>query len=210
MFTKLAFCKSFQYINNYGYKKFDNSVANVFFISHRFQIFVFLQWISFSLISRLIYSRAVYIMKKAKGCSLLPIACSTLPFSCLSNSVGKPLPLWLNIALPSLWDIKWNLSRLYYMFNIPLEWNISTEVQWPSQVYKLFMLFDRDRIYCSFNILKLLICVDIVPCLCRSLIALFVACFSFVIIGVLLFHHFKVGLLFTYVILVTANSSFLC
>ncbi|KAK1310763.1 putative ion channel POLLUX-like 2 [Acorus calamus] len=47
-----------------------------------------------------------------------------LPFACISNSVNKPTPLNLDVSLPSLQDIRWNISRLYYLFNIQLERNI--------------------------------------------------------------------------------------
>ncbi|CAA7395271.1 unnamed protein product [Spirodela intermedia] len=46
------------------------------------------------------------------------------PFACISNSVSKPTPLNLDVSLPSFEDIKWMLSRFYYLFNIQLERNI--------------------------------------------------------------------------------------
>ncbi|KAM0057100.1 putative CASTOR/POLLUX/SYM8 ion channel domain-containing protein [Helianthus debilis subsp. tardiflorus] len=52
-------------------------------------------------------------------------AATSLPFACISNSLDKPTPLQLDVSLPSLHDIKWNFSRLMYLFNIQLERNIS-------------------------------------------------------------------------------------
>ncbi|KAI7738011.1 hypothetical protein M8C21_031909 [Ambrosia artemisiifolia] len=53
-------------------------------------------------------------------------AATSLPFACISNSLDKPTPLQLDVSLPSLHDIKWNFSRLMYLFNIQLERNVST------------------------------------------------------------------------------------
>ncbi|XP_078429830.1 ion channel POLLUX-like protein, putative (DUF1012) isoform X2 [Wolffia australiana] len=74
----------------------------------------------------------------------------TIPFACLSESAGKPSPLNLNVSLPSFEEIRWMLSRFYYLFNIQLERNIG--------------LF---------------------------LIVLLAACFSFVIVGGLLFYRYR-------------------
>ncbi|KAL3506026.1 hypothetical protein ACH5RR_031408 [Cinchona calisaya] len=48
------------------------------------------------------------------------------PFACMSNSMSKPTPLQLDVSLPSLRDIRWNFSRLAYLFNIQLERNVAT------------------------------------------------------------------------------------
>nr|GEV20482.1 putative ion channel POLLUX-like 2 [Tanacetum cinerariifolium] len=68
-------------------------------------------------------------------------AATSLPFACMSNSLNKPTPLRLDVSLPSLQDIKWNLSAEY--------------------MNKLF------------------------------LIVLMLACFSFVLIGGLLFYKYR-------------------
>ncbi|KAE8731791.1 putative ion channel POLLUX-like 1 [Hibiscus syriacus] len=81
---------------------------------------------------------------------LRTLAARSLPLACISNSLNKPTPLSLNVALPSIQDIKWNFSRLNYLFNVQLEKNIAT-----------------------------------------FLVALLLACFSFVIIGGLLFFKFR-------------------
>ncbi|KAL8265765.1 hypothetical protein R6Q59_003109, partial [Mikania micrantha] len=52
-------------------------------------------------------------------------ATTSLPFACISNSLDRPTPLQLDVSLPSLHDIKWNFSRLMYLFNIQLERNVS-------------------------------------------------------------------------------------
>ncbi|CBI26352.3 unnamed protein product, partial [Vitis vinifera] len=62
--------------------------------------------------------------------NLLSVVCTfgngSLPFACMSNSLNKPTPLRLDVSLPSLQDIKWNFSRLIYLFNIRLERNVAT------------------------------------------------------------------------------------
>ncbi|XP_043692300.1 putative ion channel POLLUX-like 2 isoform X3 [Telopea speciosissima] len=72
------------------------------------------------------------------------------PFACISSSINKPIPLRLEVSLPSFQDVKWSLARLLYIFNIQLERNVAT-----------------------------------------MFVALFIACFSFVIIGGFLFFKFR-------------------
>ena len=48
------------------------------------------------------------------------------PFACMSNSMSKPTPLQLDVSLPPFRDIRWNLSRLIYLFNMQLERNVAT------------------------------------------------------------------------------------
>lgn len=48
------------------------------------------------------------------------------PFACISNSLNKPMPLKLDVSLPSLQDVRWNLARLLYLFNVQLERNVAT------------------------------------------------------------------------------------
>ncbi|KAK8502799.1 hypothetical protein V6N11_084175 [Hibiscus sabdariffa] len=81
---------------------------------------------------------------------LRTLAARSLPLACISNSLNKPMPLNLNISLPSIQDIKWNFARLMYLFNVQLERNIGT-----------------------------------------FLVALLLVCFSFVLIGGLLFFKFR-------------------
>lgn len=49
-----------------------------------------------------------------------------LPFACMSNSLNKPMPLKLDVSLPSFQDVKWSFARLLYLFNIQLERNVAT------------------------------------------------------------------------------------
>lgn len=51
---------------------------------------------------------------------------TSLPLACVSNALNKPTPLKLDVTLPSLQDIRWNLARLVYLFNIQLERNVAT------------------------------------------------------------------------------------
>ncbi|KAI4311306.1 hypothetical protein MLD38_036212 [Melastoma candidum] len=62
-----------------------------------------------------------------KYCQHLPQSFGpvNLSFACISKSF-KPVPLNLDVSLPSLQDIRWNLARVLYLFNIQLERNIAT------------------------------------------------------------------------------------
>ncbi|XVF28723.1 hypothetical protein REPUB_Repub15cG0054500 [Reevesia pubescens] len=61
-------------------------------------------------------------------CPLLhqTLAARSLPLACISNSSNKPIPLNLDVSLPSIQDIRWNFARLLYLFNIQLEKNVAT------------------------------------------------------------------------------------
>ncbi|XP_039066866.1 putative ion channel POLLUX-like 2 [Hibiscus syriacus] len=54
------------------------------------------------------------------------LAARSLPLACISSSLNKPTPLNLDLSLPSVLDIRWNFSRLLYLFNIQMEKNIAT------------------------------------------------------------------------------------
>ncbi|GAB2210215.1 hypothetical protein Droror1_Dr00015475 [Drosera rotundifolia] len=75
---------------------------------------------------------------------------TSVPFACISNSANNPVPLKLDVSFPAIQDIKWNFSRLFYLFDLQLERNITV-----------------------------------------SIIVLAVACFSFVVIGGVLFFKFR-------------------
>ncbi|KAJ8447106.1 hypothetical protein Cgig2_022835 [Carnegiea gigantea] len=47
-----------------------------------------------------------------------------LPFAC--SSLNKPMLLKLDVSLPSFGDLRWNLARLVYLFNVQVERNVST------------------------------------------------------------------------------------
>ncbi|XP_050372113.1 putative ion channel POLLUX-like 2 [Argentina anserina] len=59
-------------------------------------------------------------------CAVQNIGATTLPFACASNSLNKPLPLGLDVSLPSFQDVRWSFQRLLYLFNIQLEKNVAT------------------------------------------------------------------------------------
>ncbi|XP_048420359.1 putative ion channel POLLUX-like 2 isoform X2 [Pyrus x bretschneideri] len=50
---------------------------------------------------------------------------ATLPFSCISNSLNKPVPLQLDVSVSSFRDIRWSFALLLYLFNIQLEKNVA-------------------------------------------------------------------------------------
>lgn len=82
------------------------------------------QCMSSYLLPRLAWSNCIHIVSSVM--CILPWCSSALPFACLSNpaSINKPMPLKLNVSFPSFQDLKWSISRLYYLFNIQLERNI--------------------------------------------------------------------------------------
>ncbi|PIA31535.1 hypothetical protein AQUCO_04900084v1 [Aquilegia coerulea] len=55
----------------------------------------------------------------------------SLSFSCISNSVNKPVPLQLDLSLPSFQGFRWSAARLIYLINTQLERNIATNQSQP-------------------------------------------------------------------------------
>ncbi|XWS08874.1 hypothetical protein CRYUN_Cryun40dG0037800 [Craigia yunnanensis] len=53
------------------------------------------------------------------------LAAASLLLACISNSLNKPMPLNLDVSLPSIQDIRWNFAQLLYLFNIQMEKNIA-------------------------------------------------------------------------------------
>ncbi|XP_057960222.1 putative ion channel POLLUX-like 2 [Malania oleifera] len=54
------------------------------------------------------------------------IGATSSPFACISNSLNKPMPLKLDVSLPSLQDVRWSFARLLYLFNMQVERNVAT------------------------------------------------------------------------------------
>ncbi|XP_072978335.1 putative ion channel POLLUX-like 2 isoform X2 [Typha angustifolia] len=86
---------------------------------------VALQLVAFYFISRLV-KNLMHGMMMMKLQILPSFLRASLPFACVSNSINKPAPLQLDVVFPPFQDIKWNISRLYYLFNMQLERNIGT------------------------------------------------------------------------------------
>lgn len=53
---------------------------------------------------------------------------TNLPLACISDPMKKPVPLKLDVSFPQLPDIRWSISRLYYLFNSQLERNIALSI----------------------------------------------------------------------------------
>ncbi|KAF0912926.1 hypothetical protein E2562_019494 [Oryza meyeriana var. granulata] len=53
---------------------------------------------------------------------------TSLPLACISDPMRKPVPLKLDVSFPPLPDIRWSISRLYYLFNSQLERNIALSI----------------------------------------------------------------------------------
>ncbi|KQJ96162.1 putative ion channel POLLUX-like 2 isoform X3 [Brachypodium distachyon] len=81
--------------------------------------------ITFCLLYRIVVGQMQFIM------NLLPQMSHTitsLPFACISDPVRKPVPLNLDVTFPPLPDVKWSISRLYYLFNTQLDRNIALSI----------------------------------------------------------------------------------
>ncbi|KAJ3673882.1 hypothetical protein LUZ60_005874 [Juncus effusus] len=77
-----------------------------------------LQYMTFFFLSKV-------IKKIIETTQVVPLSeIMNLPFACISDPLGKPVPLKLDVKFPSFQDIKWCISRLYYLFNVQLERNI--------------------------------------------------------------------------------------
>ncbi|KAJ3702752.1 hypothetical protein LUZ61_006457 [Rhynchospora tenuis] len=110
-----------------------------------------LRWTTFYFICRIMINRIHPMIEKM----ISPLIqssniMSNLPLACISDPTKRPVPLQLDVSFPSLHDLKWSFSRLYYLFNVQLERNIG-----------------------------------------MSFIVLLLACFSFVMIGGLIFYNFR-------------------
>lgn len=68
----------------------------------------------------------IKIVQERLLCAVQTLGVATLPFACASNSLNKPMPLGLDVSLPSFQDIRWTFHRLLYLFNIQLEKNVAT------------------------------------------------------------------------------------
>jgi len=53
---------------------------------------------------------------------------TSLPFACISDPIRTPLPLKLDVTLPPPPDVRWSISRLYYLFNTQLDRNIALSI----------------------------------------------------------------------------------
>ncbi|KAK7344056.1 hypothetical protein VNO77_13290 [Canavalia gladiata] len=89
-----------------------------------------IQSMSFYIILKLTHKKLFDLMVKVVQ-EILPdmlqtLSSTSLPLACISNALNKPKPLQLDVSLPSFHDIRWNLARLLYLFNIQLERNVAT------------------------------------------------------------------------------------
>lgn len=78
--------------------------------------------IAFCLLHRTVIGQMQLMMK------LLPWMShniTSLPFACISDPIKKPVPLKLDVTFPPLPDVRWSISRLYYLFNTQLERSIA-------------------------------------------------------------------------------------
>ncbi|GAB4843290.1 hypothetical protein Ancab_013255 [Ancistrocladus abbreviatus] len=50
---------------------------------------------------------------------------TNLRFASISGSINKPIPLNLDVSLPSFQDLKWSFARLIYLFNTQLDRNVA-------------------------------------------------------------------------------------
>ncbi|XP_057771441.1 putative ion channel POLLUX-like 2 isoform X2 [Salvia miltiorrhiza] len=70
--------------------------------------------------------KIVEVVQESFRYAVQTFGASNSPFACMSNSLSKPTSLQLDVSLPSFQDIRWNIARLIYLFNIQLERNVAT------------------------------------------------------------------------------------
>ncbi|KAL6660160.1 hypothetical protein ACP70R_002282 [Stipagrostis hirtigluma subsp. patula] len=81
--------------------------------------------IAFCLLHKIISCRMQLMMKLLPR---MPNHVTSLPFACISDPMKKPIPLKLDVTFPPLPDIRWSISRLYYLFNTQLDRNIALSI----------------------------------------------------------------------------------
>ncbi|KAJ4767513.1 hypothetical protein LUZ62_077888 [Rhynchospora pubera] len=84
-----------------------------------------LRWMAFYFICRVMIDRIRPMIEKM----ISPLIQSSnimtnIPLACISDPTKRTVPLQLDVTFPSLQDLKWSFSRLYYLFNVQLERNI--------------------------------------------------------------------------------------
>ncbi|KAL6649271.1 hypothetical protein ACP70R_013495 [Stipagrostis hirtigluma subsp. patula] len=81
--------------------------------------------IAFCLLHKIISCRIQLMMNLLPW---MPNHITSLPFACISDPMKKPIPLKLDVTFPPLPDIRWSISRLYYLFNTQLDRNIALSI----------------------------------------------------------------------------------
>ncbi|CAL2224975.1 unnamed protein product [Prunus armeniaca] len=83
-------------------------------------------YLSIRLAKSNIFNTFIKIVQEKLPSVVQNFGAATLPFARVSNSLNKPMPLGLDVSLPSFQDIRWSFARLLYLFNIQLEKNVAT------------------------------------------------------------------------------------
>lgn len=78
--------------------------------------------ITFCLLHRVVIGQMQLMMKSFPRISQ---NITSLPFACISDPIRTPVPLKLDVTLPPPPDVRWSISRLYYLFNTQLDRNIA-------------------------------------------------------------------------------------
>ncbi|XP_062216730.1 putative ion channel POLLUX-like 2 isoform X2 [Phragmites australis] len=81
--------------------------------------------IAFCLLHRIVSGRMQFMMNLLPR---MPNDITSLPFACISDPIKKTIPLNLDVTFPPLPDIRWSVSRLYYLFNTQLGRNIALSI----------------------------------------------------------------------------------
>ncbi|XP_078164307.1 ion channel POLLUX-like protein, putative (DUF1012) isoform X3 [Carex rostrata] len=91
-----------------------------------------LRWMAFYFICRAMIDRIKPIIGKMINPLILSSNFMTnLPLACITDPTKRPVPLQLDVTIPSFQDLKWSFSRLYYLFNVQLERNIGMSREYP-------------------------------------------------------------------------------
>ncbi|KAF6994285.1 hypothetical protein CFC21_011025 [Triticum aestivum] len=81
--------------------------------------------ITFCLLHRVVIGQMQLMMKSFPRISQ---NITSLPFACISDPIRTPVPLKLDVTLPPPPDVRWSISRLYYLFNTQLDRNIALSI----------------------------------------------------------------------------------
>ncbi|VAH15606.1 unnamed protein product [Triticum turgidum subsp. durum] len=81
--------------------------------------------ITFCLLHRVVIGQMQFMMKSFPRISQ---NITSLPFACISDPIRTPVPLKLDVTLPPPPDVRWSISRLYYLFNTQLDRNIALSI----------------------------------------------------------------------------------
>ncbi|KAL9274717.1 putative ion channel POLLUX-like 2 [Drosera capensis] len=73
-------------------------------------------------------SSLVTMLRNLHHSTILTFGTTSAPFACISNSSNNPVPLKLDVSFSAIQDIRWNFLRLFYLFDLQLERNVTVSI----------------------------------------------------------------------------------